>query len=72
VKLGTHIITNEKAAIKILDKAMIKDSSDIDRVNREIKIMKLLRHPNVVQLFDVKYYIFLNFDRSSRIANTCI
>ena len=72
MKLGTHIITNEKAAIKILDKAMIKDSSDIDRVNREIKIMKLLRHPNVVQLFDVKYFLFIDFDRSLRTVNTYI
>lgn len=54
VKLGTNVITKEKAAIKILDKAMIKDSSDIERVNREIKILKHLRHPNVVQLFDVR------------------
>jgi serine/threonine protein kinase len=32
---------------------MIKDSSDLERVNREIQILKKLRHPNVVQLFDV-------------------
>ena len=32
---------------------MIKDSSDLERVNREISILKKLRHPHVVQLFDV-------------------
>jgi serine/threonine protein kinase len=53
VKLGTHQITKEKAAIKILDKSMIKDASDLERVNREISILKKLRHPHVVQLFDV-------------------
>jgi hypothetical protein len=54
VKLGTNIITKEKAAIKILDKDMLKDSSDNERVSREIKILKTLRHPNVVQLYDVR------------------
>jgi serine/threonine protein kinase len=34
---------------------MIKDSSDLERVNREISILKKLRHPHVVQLFDVIY-----------------
>jgi len=32
---------------------MIKDASDLERVNREISILKKLRHPHVVQLFDV-------------------
>jgi serine/threonine protein kinase len=40
-------------AIKILDKQKIKDQSDLERINREIKILKKLRHPHVVQLFDV-------------------
>lgn len=42
-------------AIKILDKEKIKDQSDLERINREIKILKKLRHPHVVQLFDVGF-----------------
>ena len=72
VKLGTHQITKEKAAIKILDKSMIKDASDLERVNREISILKKLRHPHVVQLFDVSaacrhYELY----RLSRMISTC-
>lgn len=36
VRLGTHILTGEKVAIKILEKDKIKDQSDVERVTREI------------------------------------
>ena len=39
VKLGTHILTGEKVAIKILEKSKIKDKSDVERVTREIHIL---------------------------------
>ena len=48
VKLGTHTLTGEKVAIKILEKERITDSSDVERVAREIHILKLIRHPNII------------------------
>lgn len=48
VKLATHTLTNEKVAIKILEKSRIKDKKDIERISREIKILKKVRHPNVI------------------------
>lgn len=48
VKLGTHHITGEKVAIKILEKDRITDVSDVERVAREIHILKLIRHPNII------------------------
>jgi serine/threonine protein kinase len=36
VRLGTHTLTGEKVAIKILEKDKISDKSDIERVTREI------------------------------------
>jgi 5'-AMP-activated protein kinase catalytic alpha subunit len=48
VKLGTHNITGEKVAIKILEKDRITDVSDVERVAREIHILKLIRHPNII------------------------
>ena len=48
VKLGIHTLTNEKVAIKILEKSRIKDKKDIERISREIKILKKVRHPNVI------------------------
>jgi len=44
-----------KVAIKILEKARIKDKKDIERISREIKILKKVRHPNVVQLYEVGF-----------------
>jgi 5'-AMP-activated protein kinase catalytic alpha subunit len=35
-----HILTGEKVAIKILEKERIIDSSDVERVSREIHILK--------------------------------
>ncbi|CAG9334011.1 unnamed protein product [Blepharisma stoltei] len=53
VKIGTHILTSEKVAVKILEKERIKDISDIERVSREIHILKLIRHPNIIQLYEI-------------------
>lgn len=51
--MATHTLTNEHVAIKILEKARIKDKKDIERISREIKILKKVRHPNVVQLYEI-------------------
>ena len=53
VKLAVHSLTNEKVAIKILEKFRIKDKKDIERISREIKILKKVRHPNVIQLYEI-------------------
>ena len=48
VKLASHLLTGEKVAVKILEKDRIADSSDIERVSRELHILKLIRHPNII------------------------
>ena len=53
VRIGTHTISGEKVAIKILEKDRIKDKGDVERVTREINILKKVRHPNVIQLYEV-------------------
>ena len=53
VRLATHILTGEKVAIKILDKRKITEDVDKEHVEREIKILKMLRHTNIVHLFYV-------------------
>jgi len=54
VKLGQHTLTDEKVAVKILEKERIKDVADVERVAREIHILKLIRHPNIIQLYEVR------------------
>lgn len=53
VREGIHQLTQEKVAIKILEKDKIKDQADITRVMREIHILKIVRHPNIVQLYEI-------------------
>ena len=53
VVLAIHIQTNEKVAIKILEKEKIIGKSDFERIKREIQILKNLRHNNIVQLYNV-------------------
>ena len=53
VKMGTHTLTGERVAIKILEKERITDVSDVERVAREIHILKLIRHPNIIQLYEI-------------------
>ena len=54
VVLAKHQITGEKVAIKILDKEKIIQEADKTRIEREIKILKNLRHNNIVHLYDIK------------------
>ena len=54
VVLGTHRLTGEKVAVKILDKEKILQETDKFRLEREIKILKKMRHNNIVHLYDVK------------------
>lgn len=53
VKQGYHIFTGQKVAIKILDKSKIEDINDIERVEREIHILKIVRHPAVIKLYEI-------------------
>ena len=53
VKVATHILTGEKVAVKILEKAKIADVNDVERVAREINILKMIRHPNIIQLYEI-------------------
>jgi len=53
VKLGVHNLTGEKVAVKILEKDKIQDVNDVERVAREIHILKLIRHPNIIQLYEI-------------------
>ncbi|KAK7106559.1 hypothetical protein V1264_017798 [Littorina saxatilis] len=52
VKLATHIVTKTKVAIKIIDKTQLTEDN-LNKIFREIQIMKLLRHPHIIRLYQV-------------------
>ena len=59
-------------AVKILEKDRIIDSADVDRVAREIHILKILRHPVVVQLYEIvetekELYLIMEYARGGEL-----
>ncbi|EGC30845.1 hypothetical protein DICPUDRAFT_157371 [Dictyostelium purpureum] len=52
VKIGTHIHTGKQYAIKITKPKRIKERKEIER---EISILKRLKHDNIIQLHDAIY-----------------
>ncbi|XP_006230945.1 serine/threonine-protein kinase MARK2 isoform X4 [Rattus norvegicus] len=52
VKLARHILTGKEVAVKIIDKTQL-NSSSLQKLFREVRIMKVLNHPNIVKLFEV-------------------
>lgn len=74
VRLATHVITGEKVAIKILEKEKIYQQEDKDRVEREIKILKMIRHNNLIQIYQViqtptLIYIIMEFSPGKDMFN---
>ncbi|XP_076902821.1 CBL-interacting serine/threonine-protein kinase 8-like isoform X1 [Bidens hawaiensis] len=66
VKFAQNTETGESVAMKLLDRATIIKHKMVDQIKREISIMKLVRHLNVVRLHEVlasrtKIYIILEF-----------
>ncbi|RDX74551.1 CBL-interacting serine/threonine-protein kinase 3, partial [Mucuna pruriens] len=66
VKFARNSETGEAVALKILDKEKVLKHKMAEQIRREVATMKLIKHPNVVQLHEVmgsktKIYIVLEF-----------
>ena len=66
VKLAKQAVTGTHVAIKILEKGRIRDQADIERIVREIKILKEITHNNIVKLFEIvetpdKIYLVMEY-----------
>ncbi|KAJ3323357.1 hypothetical protein HDV06_001877 [Boothiomyces sp. JEL0866] len=53
VRLAKHIETDEKVAIKLIEKCQIQSPKQVARLQREIRFLKLLHHPHIVKVIDV-------------------
>ena len=67
VKVAINLQTNEKVAIKIMQKSKIILDEDKTRLEREIQVLKILRHPNLVHLYSViekddKIYLVMEYN----------
>lgn len=52
VKLARHRITKTEVAIKIIDKSKL-DKTNLEKVYREVQVLKLLDHPHIIKLYQV-------------------
>ena len=74
VKLGEHITTKQKVAIKILNKEKIKANEDLVRIKREIKILSMMDHPNIIKTYKItenakNYYIIMEYCNGGELFN---
>uniref|UniRef100_F7HQC7 non-specific serine/threonine protein kinase n=1 Tax=Callithrix jacchus TaxID=9483 RepID=F7HQC7_CALJA len=51
VKLARHVLTGREVAVKIIDKTQLNPTS-LQKLFREVRIMKILNHPNIGEVFD--------------------
>ncbi|XP_051135360.1 CBL-interacting protein kinase 5-like [Andrographis paniculata] len=66
--------TGRSVAIKIIDKEKIEKVGLMDQIKREISVMRLVQHPNVVQLYEVmasksKIYFAMEYVRGGELFN---
>ncbi|CAK8542158.1 unnamed protein product [Lathyrus sativus] len=69
-----NLITGVSVAIKVVDKEKILKVGMVDQIKREISAMKLVRHPNVVELYEVmatktKIFIIMEYAKGGELFN---
>ncbi|OVA07259.1 Protein kinase domain [Macleaya cordata] len=74
---GRNLRTNQSVAIKVIDKEKILKVGMIDQIKREISVMRLVRHPNVVQLYEVmasktKIYFAMEYVKGGELFNKIV
>ncbi|KAI9104952.1 kinase-like domain-containing protein, partial [Phlyctochytrium arcticum] len=68
VRLGVDPLTGEKVAVKVIEKAQVQSAKQIARLQREIRFLRLLHHPHIVQVFDVnetEHFIYIVMEYAS-------
>uniref|UniRef100_A0A0D9UY36 non-specific serine/threonine protein kinase n=1 Tax=Leersia perrieri TaxID=77586 RepID=A0A0D9UY36_9ORYZ len=66
------LASNQSVAIKVIDKEKVLRVGMIDQIKREISVMRLVRHPNIVQLHEVmasksKIYFAMEYVRGGEL-----
>jgi 5'-AMP-activated protein kinase catalytic alpha subunit len=69
-----HIKTGQSVAIKVIDKQKVLKVGMIDQIKREISVMRIIKHPNVVQLYEVmasktKIYFVIEYIKGGELFN---
>ncbi|KAJ8753807.1 hypothetical protein K2173_000061 [Erythroxylum novogranatense] len=69
-----NLQTGMSVAIKIIDKEKVVKVGMIEQIKREISIMRLVRHPNIVELYEVmatktKIYFVMEYVKGGELFN---
>jgi serine/threonine protein kinase len=51
---------NVQVAIKIIDKTRL-DAANLQKMYREIRVLKMLNHPNIIKLYQVTYLFIIYY-----------
>ncbi|KAL9336693.1 hypothetical protein Peur_071181 [Populus x canadensis] len=74
VYYGRNLKTGQSVAIKVIDKEKVLKVGLMDQIKREISVMKLVKHPNVLQLYEVmatknKIYFVIEYAKGGELFN---
>ena len=74
VTRAVHILTEQVVAVKILEKEKIEDDIDVERIIREIEILKNISHPNIAQMYETyttvhNIYLMMEYIEGGDLSN---
>ncbi|KAK3004489.1 hypothetical protein RJ639_018752 [Escallonia herrerae] len=74
VYYGRNLKSGQSVAIKVIDKEKILKVGLINQTKREISVMSLVKHPNILQLYEVmatksKIYFVLEYAKGGELFN---
>ncbi|KAK8887369.1 hypothetical protein M9Y10_038409 [Tritrichomonas musculus] len=74
VKSAVHVPTGKVYAIKIIDMNLVKENNMDKQLEREIKVMKIMNHPNLIKLHAVlhspkNYFLVLDLAEGGELFN---
>ncbi|KAJ1422914.1 Serine/threonine-protein kinase, active site [Sesbania bispinosa] len=67
-------MNNQSVAIKVIDKDKVMRTGQADQIKREISVMRLARHPNIIHLIEVmanksKIYFVMEYAKGGELFN---
>ncbi|CAH2069536.1 unnamed protein product [Thlaspi arvense] len=74
VYYGRSVDTNQSVAIKMIDKEKVMKVGLMEQIKREISVMRIAKHPNVVELYEVmatktRIYFVMEYCKGGELFN---
>ncbi|KAF3501445.1 hypothetical protein F2Q69_00044078 [Brassica cretica] len=74
VYYGRSVHTNQSVAIKMIDKDKVMKVGLMEQIKREISVMRIAKHPNVVELYEVmatktRIYFVMEYCKGGELFN---